>query len=229
VFLVIRNPLRFFMALLRRRAPSHVVVRTPVGLLRLELRNFESVKTLFSIFCRQDYPVDTTEPYTFVDIGANIGLASAYFLSRHTGSGAVCFEPDPANLDYLRNNLRPFGGRATIIERAVAPQAGTATFYLSEDGKYSSLVASGQAQTPQIVATAAFASVLRGAASDGRLTIVKLDVEGMEPELAKSAALEDYRHVHRLICDHPDIGSCIGRPHRRALRNGYVDDLTFET
>jgi len=227
--LVIRNPFRLFLALVQRRALAELSVRTPTGPLRLELRNFESLKTLYSIFCREDYPVSKSNPHIFIDIGANIGLASAYFLSRNVNNSVICFEPDSANLDYLTRNLATFAGRTTIVERAVATQAGATVLYQSADGKHSSLVPSALAQTPQPVFACSFAKVLRRTAQESRPTVVKLDVEGMELELVRSVSFLEYRHVHRLICDHQGIAAWVERPHCRTLRSGYVDDLSFES
>lgn len=44
-----------------------------------------------------------------LDIGANIGYVSAYFLHRVSRSKAVAIEPQPKIVDLLRSNLAPFG------------------------------------------------------------------------------------------------------------------------
>src|SRR5215469_14481544 len=51
-FWVLGEPFQFLVGLLRCRAPETVHVLTPVGRITLTLRNAESLKTLFSIFCR---------------------------------------------------------------------------------------------------------------------------------------------------------------------------------
>jgi FkbM family methyltransferase len=147
-FWVFIDPFQFLVGLLRCRAPETVHVRTPVGRVTLTLRNVESLKTLFSIFCRQDYYTSQEKPYLFLDIGANIGLASAYFLSRNANNIVQSFEPDLTNLDYLRRNLAAFPGRAAIIDHAVAARSGVTVLYRSEDGKHSSLSRSERAHIP---------------------------------------------------------------------------------
>src|SRR5687768_11020068 len=54
-----------------------------------------------------------------LDLGANIGLASAFFLSRFPGCRVVAVEPDPQNAAVCRRNLEPFGERAVLIQGAV--------------------------------------------------------------------------------------------------------------
>lgn len=221
------RPSLFLRAALVREAPKHIVVRTPIGRVELALRNFESLRTLFSIFCRQDYFTRAAAPALFVDIGANVGLAASYFLSRNPLNRAICFEPDAANLEYLRRNLAPFGSRARIIDHAVGVRSGTMTLFRSEDGKYSSLIRSERATTPQESIVDAFDDVLREAASEGLPIVVKLDVEGMETELVRHIRFETHQHVKRLICESTECARLVTRPHERTVRSGYVEDLQF--
>jgi FkbM family methyltransferase len=54
-----------------------------------------------------------------VDCGANIGLTSAYLLSRLPQARVLAIEPFPANAELCRRNLAPYGDRASVIEAAV--------------------------------------------------------------------------------------------------------------
>jgi FkbM family methyltransferase len=224
---VITNPLSFFFGLVRHRAPETLSVRTPTGTITLALRNFESLKTLFGVFCRDDYATDSGRPFFFFDIGANIGFASAYFLSRHPKNRVRCFEPDETNLPWLTRNLAAFPGRATVINRAVAIESGETMLYRAESGKHSALYANDIATIPQKVASSGFGDVLAAPAPDALPTVVKLDVEGVEEELIKSVKFENYPQLQRLLCESTTCSQLITRPHRRALRNGYIEDLSF--
>jgi FkbM family methyltransferase len=225
--LVVTNPVKFFVALARHRAPETLSVRTPTGTLTLALRNFESLKTLFGVFCRDDYATDPTRAFFFWDIGANVGFASAYFLSRHPKSRVCCFEPDETNLPWLKRNLAAFGSRATIINQAVATTSGEIVLYRAETGKHSSLQANDIATVPQKVACSGFGDVLAEPAPDALQTVVKLDVEGLEEELIKSVRFENYPQIERLLCESTTCSQLITRTHRRTLRNGYIEDLNF--
>jgi FkbM family methyltransferase len=224
---VITNPLKFLLGLARRRAPETLAVRTPTGTITLALRNFESLKTLFGVFCRDDYATASDRAFFFFDIGANVGFASAYFLSRHPKNRVCCFEPDETNLPWLNRNLAAFAGRATIINRAVATESGETVLYRAETGKHSALYANDIATIPQKVASSGFGEVLAASAPDALPTVVKLDVEGVEEELIKSVKFENYPQLQRLLCESTTCSQLITRPHRRALRNGYIEDLSF--
>ena len=224
---VFTNPFKFLLAVARRKAPAELTVRSPCGHITISLRNFESVRTLFSVFCRQDYFTREDEPGVFLDFGSNIGIATAYFLSRNRENVAVCFEPDFANLEYLERNLRAFGARAEIRDRAVSEGAGQVVLYRSIDGKYSSLIPSERATVPQPVEAEAFSGALELATRCTLPAVVKLDVEGMEVPLVKSVDFARYRNVRRLICESMDCARRVSRKHRLEVRNGYVEDLHF--
>jgi FkbM family methyltransferase len=226
-FYVFTNPLAFIIALVRHSAPPYVRVRTPIGRITLRLRNFENLKTLFSIFCRQDYRVSGRARYLFLDIGANVGFASAYFLSRNDSNIVQCFEPDISNLDHLKGNLANFPERATISDQAIHVSNEVSVLYRSPDGKHSSLHFTDRAWLPHQAVSRKFADVLAEAAIIGLPTIIKIDVEGTEGDLVQSVKFEEYPFIQRLIVEANYCSKLITRPHTRRLRNGYVEDLTF--
>jgi FkbM family methyltransferase len=54
---------------------------------------------------------------TIIDLGANIGLSSAFFLSRWPAARVIAVEPDPGNYALLRRNLSLY--KAQCIQGAV--------------------------------------------------------------------------------------------------------------
>lgn len=58
---------------------------------------------------------------TIVDCGANIGLASMYLLDRYPLATVLAIEPDPANAEICRRNLRSFGSRASVETAGIWP------------------------------------------------------------------------------------------------------------
>src|SRR5262245_9632485 len=87
---VFSNPLQFAWSLISRSAPARIRLRTPTGPVTLHLRNFESLKTAFSVFCREDYRVGAGQALHFVDIGANVGISALYFLTRNACNTVRC-------------------------------------------------------------------------------------------------------------------------------------------
>lgn len=230
-FKVFPKPIQFLGHAIRGTFPQHLEVRSPTGLLTIELRNYESLKTCYSIFCREDYKTSPEHSLRALDLGANIGVAALYFLSRNPMNWVRCYEPDPANLDVLRRNLEPFNNRVEIIPKAVAPSGGRGTLFRATDGKHSSLcqdvaVYNGFAAE---VATEliAFDEVLRNLPRDERDVLVKVDVEGLEADLIRSVEFGEYPHIRRILVEWVGCAELIARPHRRTLRPGGVEDIEF--
>jgi FkbM family methyltransferase len=194
----------------------------------LRLRNFESLKTAFSVFCRLDYPCESGKAFVFLDVGANVGISAVYFLSRNSRSTVHCYEPDASNLGFLRANLAPFGARARIHARAIGVARGTVTLYCSEDGKYSSTLSNKDAAAVQRVDCDSFDDALRELGREDWPVIVKLDVEGIERDLISHVDFARHPCVARLLCESTDCGALVGRRHERIVRNGYVEDLRFQ-
>lgn len=169
--------------------PWRVGVRTPTGTLALTLGHPHDVRTVNEIFCRADYGHDA--PKVVVDIGANIGVASAYFASRHPDAVVHAWEPVPHNLELARANLAVFGDRVHLHERAVAPHAGTATFSVEPVGRYSGLTefyehAGLKTQEVSVECDGIADALAQVIAAHGRIDLLKIDTEGSERALVEA-------------------------------------------
>lgn len=72
------------------------------------------------IFVEREYDcLNLFDGELIVDLGANVGYSSAYFLSHYPNSPVIAVEPDPENFALLQKNLWPFGSRAVAIEAAI--------------------------------------------------------------------------------------------------------------
>jgi FkbM family methyltransferase len=185
------------------------------------------LKTVFSVFCRHDYATSKDAAILALDFGANIGVAAVYFLTRNPANRVRCYEPDPANLPFLRRNLAPFAARATIVERAVGPTTGTCDLFQSEDGKYTSTIASNHSVAKVTVEVQSFSEALAESAASSLPVVVKLDVEGIETDLVRSVQFERYPQIARIVCESLGCGELVSRRHTRHVRNGYIEDIEF--
>ena len=72
----------------------------------------------------------------FLDIGANIGLTTIP-VARHPGVNCFCYEPDPENFRYLRNNVQVNcpGGNVQLFNLALFDSAGNFDFQRSGGNK----------------------------------------------------------------------------------------------
>jgi FkbM family methyltransferase len=70
-----------------------------------------------------------------VDLGANIGLATLFFLARYPNAEVTAVEPDAANAAILAKNIdvNRLGGRVDVIEACAAACDGSVRFQASSD------------------------------------------------------------------------------------------------
>lgn len=99
----------------------HVHPRQVQHDLAVRLRGSSDIDVLCQIFLDEEYyPLRSLQDVSSIlDLGANVGFASAYFLSCFPKSRILSVEPDDGNVEMCRANLRPYGERALIIRGAV--------------------------------------------------------------------------------------------------------------
>ena len=229
-FAIIQNPIKFLGCFATGTYPKNVSVRTPCGIVGIRLRNYESLKTIFSIFVREDYSVSLTEQ-TFIDVGSNIGVSALYFLSRNHLNRIVCVEPDPDNNTVLNSNLSQFSGRYSIIPKACSAKSfEEITFYLSDDGKYNSMIKIPNAHSIITVKALPIAEIFNQANQvfpSNKLTM-KIDIEGAEKEVLSAITDEHISRVERIYVEALDVGKCLTGNWREQIRAGYVTVLDRE-
>lgn len=128
-----------------------------------------------------DFPCDTPSP-TIVDGGANIGLASIWWLARWPKARVVAFEPDPGVFEVLRWNTRFLEG-AEIHQRALG--TGLAAAFWSEGADAGRLIQGDEVVADSItVQTTRLSELLLRL---GKVEMLKLDVEGAEMDVLEEA------------------------------------------
>lgn len=126
-----------------------------------------------------------------LDIGANLGWYSLLLGRRFPRARIHAFEPEPRNLELLRENVRRNGlGNVTVHAAAVADRAGTMALYPYPEknmGRHSLLPI--HAATPIPVAAVRLDDWLADAGiGPAEVDFVKIDVEGYEEPALRGAA-----------------------------------------
>jgi FkbM family methyltransferase len=167
---------RYFLG--RGAYPTRCPVRTPAGVIAPKVFSHHDVITINEIFFRLDYHLPAGAR-TVVDIGSNIGISALYFLTRSPAVRCHLFEPDPRNVERLRENLSRFGDHFVLTESAVADRAGRVRFGREPSGRYGG-VESGLADEIEVDCLH-IDEVLRSVLEvDGRIDMLKIDTEGLE-------------------------------------------------
>lgn len=83
--------------------------------------NSSDINVFSQIFISDEYnPLTRLENVKLiVDCGANVGYASAYFLSKFPETHVIAVEPDRRNYELLKKNLREYGDRVTTLCSAI--------------------------------------------------------------------------------------------------------------
>jgi len=146
--------------------------------------NTSDVHVFGQIFQAREYRCldQIKEADLIIDCGANVGYASAYFLSRFPSATLFAIEPDPENFGALKDNLRAYGKRATCLCLGIWSRSTGLKFSRDSLGK-------GQewARTVREVREGEAADVnaidigsILAQSGIKRISILKIDIEGSE-------------------------------------------------
>lgn len=195
------------------------ILRRPSGRLReIKLRGFGDVRTfalsdygelqvIRDILLDEEYSVPAGEPATVVDLGANIGVASAWFRMRYPMARIVAVEPDPDTFTKLERNLGD-DSAVTLVNAAVAARSGeVALFRPAGYSIASSLRGAPSAGEATNVRAYTLDELLADHGLD-RVDLLKLDVEGAE--------LDAVRGLSRLDA----VRTIVGEVHPPLLADG---------
>ena len=161
--------------------PTTWSVKTKHGIRNFHLGNYFDFDTLNAVFCRNDYPA-ISDIKTIVDLGANIGIASSYFLDNSPKATVYAFEPNPRNFNNLEKNLQDWMDNVFLHEAAVAEYKGEATFYLEHSGRSGSLIAKHKESIN--VEVLEINEVLNDIITkNGFIDLLKIDIEGYEEQV----------------------------------------------
>jgi FkbM family methyltransferase len=88
--------------------------------LKARLRESSDMSVLGEIFVDEEYSClrDLKNVSLVLDLGANVGFSSVYFLSCFPEARLVAVEPDERNVAVCRNNLVAYGNRALLLHGA---------------------------------------------------------------------------------------------------------------
>ncbi|MEO5814960.1 MAG: FkbM family methyltransferase [Gemmatimonadaceae bacterium] len=155
------------------------------------------------IFMRGDYDVFHAgeSPRNIVDLGANVGYASAYFLARFPDARVLAIEPDAANLAVARRNLAPFGDRVTLVEGAVwSHRTGLCIVREPDVGEWGiTMRECRKGETADLVGMDMTDVIVR--AGDTEIDLLKIDIEGGERALFGAKAAHWLSRVRMLIVE----------------------------
>lgn len=134
-----------------------------------------------------------------VELGANIGLTSVYLHRRLAPDYVIAVEPEPANAAILRRNLAQNAVPSLVLEAAVGPVDGRASFRRERDSNVGRLDAAGGLEVDVL----SVASVLGRLPDPTGRVLLKMDIEGGEDEVFRG----DLAWLGRIHCFQGELHS----------------------
>jgi FkbM family methyltransferase len=147
-------------------------------------------------------PAGIGAPRSILDIGANVGIAAAYFRAVYPDAVIHCVEPDPVAYDFLVNNARKIGNCLTY-HAGLYNATCLRPFYFGESSVHNSIAAiPGQPTRLLCIDAKNFVSSL----SVAKFDLIKIDTEGAELPIMWSLrdVLEQTPVIHLEYHSHRD-------------------------
>jgi FkbM family methyltransferase len=124
-----------------------------------------------------------------VDLGANIGAATAFFLERFPSARVVAVEPDPTTYRKLAANVGR-DARVTLVHAAVTGRPSTYAELFASKASWDSRVVPEPSHGTVRVPAGTLGQILQRIGVD-RFDILKIDVEGMEHQIFAAPGPQD--------------------------------------
>lgn len=125
--------------------------------------------------------VATGEVETILDLGANIGLAAAYFAAAYPEARILAVEPDPGSFRLLKRNTRTLGDRVRVEQAAFWPRHEPLSWTSKRfrDGREWARAVEGAGARGDSINVVTPAEALAALATE-RADLAKIDIEGAE-------------------------------------------------
>jgi FkbM family methyltransferase len=202
--LLCRRPLLDLIPANLRNKERSVSLRGGIRLTyRLNKGDIWSLREVWLFECYA-FPADI-HPQRILDLGANIGLTSVWLATRYRAKKLVAVEPVPGNEALARRNLKQNNLDAVVIPAAVGCKDGSVTFVEHSESTFGKADYAASGATRLI----SMSTLLKTYWDEGRINLLKLDIEGGEQDLLGSN-LEWLQRVDAIIAEfHPD---CVDYP-----------------
>ena len=184
-YLIQLGPVNLFDYLFQRYLQKKQIlfIKHPKLEFRIALRNYTLDVALFAeIFIFQEYNVDLEgKVETIIDCGANIGLASLYFLSKYPGATIIALEPERENYECLQRNLTNYPN-VTCLKKGIWNKSSLLKITNTEKGSLAFIVEETTVPTGNTIEGISVSDLMKEYEIN-RIDILKVDIEGSEEQV----------------------------------------------
>jgi FkbM family methyltransferase len=158
--------------------------------------NFGDITNLTNLIYRDVYGIKTLKgPGVILDVGANIGLAAAWFARFNPDREIYCFEPLASNASLIRLNCPS----ASIHQVAVGAGPGTVSLGVDSSSVMASRLSCSWSTTNYTFETVCL-DEFTARRDIKEVALLKIDAEGMEVDILNGAR-RTLRHVRRVAME----------------------------
>ena len=145
-----------------------------------------------------DFDADTRSP-VIIDVGANIGVASIFFLRRFSSASIIAIESDPVICSVLKENVQTFGGNDVEVIHAAAWDANETLTFSADHADGGRIASDGTTQVKGIR--------LRDLIIEREIDLLKIDIEGAESRVLQDCA-DSLGKVQRVFVEFHSQSGC---------------------
>lgn len=145
------------------------------------------IEIFYEIFYKEIYKLASSKnKHIIVDAGANVGLATLYFLKELPTASVFCIEPDSENFVFLKKNLQEEidSGQVTTAMAAISGKDGFVNL-MSRHFAYNSQIRDEHNDNSDIVVSYNPTTFFKKFNID-KVDLFKIDIEGAEEGIFKS-------------------------------------------
>jgi FkbM family methyltransferase len=160
-----------------------LAIKVPNLLNKVLIRNLPNdIQVFTQIFINQEYALEMDEDVnTIIDCGANIGLASLFFLSKFPNARIIAIEPERNNFDLLKQNLQFFPG-VTCINKGVWNRNAILEITNYSRGEAGFIVSETQQKSDKSIPATSISEIIEEFGFK-EIQILKIDIEGSEEQV----------------------------------------------
>ncbi len=139
-----------------------------------------------NIFLYKEYPIfQNYQPGVIIDAGANIGLATVYFMNYYPNSVIYAIEPDKSNCEVFEKNVQPYSN-ITLLNGALLDEKNLPVRIINQnDNKYSFIICKecdGNTSNNNSIISFSINQLIQKYGIS-KIDLLKLDIEGSEKDV----------------------------------------------
>ena len=184
------DPLSFIKYLFQRfiKKEGILLIKVPHLSTKVLLRNNPSdIQVFTQVFIQQEYNVRIDkEIKTIIDCGANIGLASLFFLSKFPDARIIAIEPEENNFHILKQNLKYYKN-VTCIKKGLWNKAANLEIIDNGWGEAGFVIEESPIPSEKTIQAISIEEII-DQFHLSEIDILKIDIEGSEEQVFLNAS-----------------------------------------